>query len=128
MVYSTHFKSVPKLLKLGFFKSLSSQSRYLVLLPPEAAALGKPCAASSGLAKDCGTTGAHHNCLGVAEHSCDPVATGALDVHEVGVRVLDEPLQLVPPLFLMVQRVQQVLGQRHGDFSLVEVNQAIKAL
>jgi len=88
-----------------------------VLLPPEAAALSKPCAASSGLAKDCGTSGAHHNCLGVAEHSGDPVATGALDVHEVGVRVLDEPLQLVLSLFLMVQRVQQVLGQRHGDFS-----------
>ena len=33
----------------------------------------KPCAASSGLAKDCGASGAHHNCLGVAEHSGDPV-------------------------------------------------------
>ena len=32
-----------------------------------------PCAASSGLAKDCGATGAYHNCLGVAEHSGDPV-------------------------------------------------------
>ena len=31
--------------------------------------------------------------------------------------MLDEPLQLVLPLLLMVQRVQQVLGQRHGDFS-----------
>ena len=34
---------------------------------------GLPCAASSGLAKDCGASGAHHNCLGVAEHSGDPV-------------------------------------------------------
>lgn len=53
----------------------------------------------------------------ISEIVCSPVTAGALDVHEVGVRVLDEPLQLVLPLLLMVQRVQQVLGQRHGDFS-----------
>ena len=33
---------------------------------------GKPCTASSGLAKNCGTPGANNHCLGVAEHSGDP--------------------------------------------------------
>ena len=31
--------------------------------------------------------------------------------------MLDEPLQLVLTLLLVVEGVQQVLGQRHGDFS-----------
>ena len=33
---------------------------------------------------------------------CKPVAAGALDVHEVGVGMLDKPLQLVPSLLLVV--------------------------
>ena len=31
--------------------------------------------------------------------------------------MLDEPLQLVLTLLLVVEGVQQILGQRHGDFS-----------
>ena len=96
-----------------------------MLLLPEAAALGEPGTTSGGLAEDCGAPSAHHNCLGGAEHSGDPVASGALDVHEEGVGVLDEPLQLVLPLLFMVQGVQQVLGKRHDHFSLQICNQAV---
>ena len=48
---------------------------------------------------------------------CKPVAAGALDVHEVRVEMLDKPLQLVPSLLLVVEGVEQILGQRHLDFS-----------
>ena len=48
---------------------------------------------------------------------CKPVAAGALDVHEVGVGMLDKPLQLVPSLLLVVGGVEQILGQRHLDSS-----------
>merc|ERR1719474_120471 len=120
----THFKSVFELLKLGSSKVYYAQSRSLVLLPSEAAALSKPCTASSGLAKNCGTPGAHNHCLGVAEHSGDPVAAGTLDVHEVGVGMLDKPLQLMLSLLLMVEGMEQVLGQRHLDFSLKKCYQA----
>ena len=46
-----------------------------------------------------------------------PVAAGALDVHEVRVGMLDKPLQFVPSLLLVVEGVEQILGQRHLDFS-----------
>ena len=49
--------------------------------------------------------------LGVGEDGGDPVAAGALDVHEVGVGVLHQPLQLVPPLLVLGQRQQEVLRQ-----------------
>jgi len=78
----------------------------LVLLPPEAASLGEPGPAASGLAEDGGASGADHDSLGVAEDSGDPVAAGALDVHEITVRMLNKPLQLVPPLFFSGKRVQ----------------------
>ena len=48
---------------------------------------------------------------------CKPVAAGAFDVHEVGVGMLDKPLQLVLSLLLVVEGVEQILGQRHLDFS-----------
>merc|ERR1719474_2055799 len=122
----THCKSVFELLKLGSSKVYYAQSRSLMLLPSEAAALSKPCPASSGLAKNCGTPGAHSHCLGVAEHSGDPVAARALDVHEVRVGMLDKPLQLVPSLLLVVVGVEKILGQRHLNFSLKKCYQAWK--
>merc|ERR1719209_2383390 len=107
---STYFRILLKLLEHGFLTSLSSpELHYSVLLLPEAAALGEPGTTSGGLAEDCGAPSAHHNCLGGAEHSGDPVASRALDVHEEGVGVLDDPLQLVFSLFIRVQWVQQVL-------------------
>lgn len=45
-----------------------------------------------------------------------PVAAGALDVHEVAVGVLNKALELVPPLLLVREGVQQVLSERHRDF------------
>ena len=110
---------------MGFSKVYQARSFSSVLLLPEAAAFSEPCPTSSGLAKDRGTASAHHNRLGNAEHGGDPVAAGALDVHEEGVGVLDEPLQLVLPLLFMVQGVQQVLGKRHDHFSLQICNQAV---
>ena len=48
---------------------------------------------------------------------CKPVVAGALDVHEIGVGMLDKPLQLVLSLLLVVEGMEQILGQRHLDFS-----------
>ena len=48
---------------------------------------------------------------------CKPVAARALDIHEVKVGMLDKPLQLVPSLLLLVEGVEQILGQRLLDFS-----------
>jgi len=49
----------------------------------------------------------------MAEHGRDLVATGTLDVHEVGVGTLDESLELATPPLLRLGRVQQVLRKRH---------------
>ena len=87
-----------------------------MLLPPKAAALSEPGSAPGRLTEDSGTAGTHHHSLGVAEHGGDPdkryrglqpedqsqlsnspVTAGTLDVHEVAVRMLDQPLQLVFP-------------------------------
>jgi len=84
-----------------------------VLLPPEAASFGEPGAASSGLAEDSGTPGADHDSLCVTEDSGDPVTAGTLDVHEVAIGVLDQPLQLVLSLLLSREGVQQILSKRH---------------
>lgn len=52
----------------------------------------------------------------MAEDRGDLEAAGALDVHEVRVRVLHQALQLVLPLLLSGQRVQKVLGElQKGD-------------
>lgn len=61
---------------------------------------------SSGLAQNGGATSADHNALGVTEHGCDSVATGALNIHEVGVRMLHQTLQLVLAFLLCGQGVQ----------------------
>ena len=42
----------------------------------------------------------------ITKHQTLPVAAGALDIHEVTVRMLDKSLQLVPPLFFSGKRVQ----------------------
>ena len=99
-----------------FFSFHLTPFRLLVLLPPEAAALGEPGPAPSRLTEDSGTAGTHHHSLGVTEHSGDPdreggvvegdycqllispVTARTLDVHEVAVGVLDQSLQLVFPV------------------------------
>jgi hypothetical protein len=67
-----------------------------------------------GLTQDGGAADADDDGLRVREHGGDLVAPGALDVHEVGVGVLHEALQLVPALLLVRARVQQVLGELQG--------------
>lgn len=67
-------------------------------------------ATSCGLAEDGRATNALHHALGVREDGSDLQAAGTLHVHEVGVGVLDQSLQLVLALLLRGQRVQQILG------------------
>ena len=56
-----------------------------------------------------GAANAQDDGLSVAENSGDLVATGALDIHEKGVGVLDQTLQLALALFLLREGVQQIL-------------------
>ena len=56
-----------------------------------------------------GAADAEDDGLSVAENGGDLVATGALDVHEKGVGVLDQTLQLTLALFLLREGVQQIL-------------------
>jgi len=62
-----------------------------------------------------------HGGLAVAEHDGELLARRALHVHEEGVGVLDESLQLVLLTLLLRVGVQQVLGQRHCDLCLLGV-------
>lgn len=64
--------------------------------------------ATSGLTDDGLTVWAGDNCLRVAEDGGDGEATGALDIHEVGIRGRHQPLQLVLPLLQLWWWVQQV--------------------
>ena len=50
-----------------------------------------------------------------------PVASGALDIHEVTVWMLDQSLQLVLPLFFMRKRMEQIFSQRHFVFSEISI-------
>ena len=54
-----------------------------------------------GLAKNGAAADAEHHRLRVTEDGRDLVAAGALDVHEVAVRVLHEALQLVLALLVL---------------------------
>lgn len=76
--------------------------------------LGQLCTATGRLAQDGRAARADDDTLCVTEDGGDLVAAGALHVHEVRVRVLHQALQLVLPLLLGGQRVQQVLGELHG--------------
>ena len=61
---------------------------------------------SRGLAQDGAAADAEHDRLRVTEDGGDLVTAGALDVHEVAVRVLHEALQLVLALLVLGARVQ----------------------
>ena len=61
----------------------------------------EPCPSSGGLTQDCGAADAEDDGLSVAEDGRDLVASGALDVHEVGVGVLHKALQLVLALLVL---------------------------
>jgi len=64
----------------------------LVLFPSETATLGQSGPATSWLTQNCGTSSTNNNSLGMAENSCDSVASRAFDIHEVTVRMLDQSL------------------------------------
>lgn len=87
----------------------------LVGLLAERASLREPGLSTRGLAQDRRTTGANYDALGMAEHGRDFVASGALDVHEVRVRMGHQALQLMLALLLGRKRVQEILGERHSD-------------
>lgn len=57
-------------------------------------------ASSCGLAEDGRASHALHHALGVREDGSDLQASRAFHVHEIGVRVLDQTLQLVLALLL----------------------------
>ncbi len=74
---------------------------------------------AGGLAEHGGASDAEDDRLGVAEDGGDLVASRALDVHEVRVGVLHQPLELVLPLLLLGARVQKVLRElKHGTTRL----------
>uniref|UniRef100_A0AAG5D400 Uncharacterized protein n=1 Tax=Anopheles atroparvus TaxID=41427 RepID=A0AAG5D400_ANOAO len=100
-------------------RSGSIVSPCLVRLPTEGAALGQARLATGRLAQDRRAAGTDHYALGMAEDGGDLVATGALHVHEVRVRMGHEALQLVTPLLFSRQRVQEILGERHFARSLL---------
>lgn len=102
----------------GRFRSLRHLLNLVGLLA-ERASLREPGLATGGLAQDRRTAGANYDALGMAEHGRDFVASGALDVHEVRVRVGYQALQLVLALLLGRKWVQEILGERHFDSIVV---------
>ena len=85
-----------------------------MLLPPEGASFGESGPAAGGLAEDRGAAGADDDRLRVAEHRRDLVTSGTLDVHEVGVGTLHQPLQLAFPLLLFDGWMEKIFRERHG--------------
>jgi len=110
----------------NFSCPLKSPGSSLLLFPSEGAAFCEPGPPTSGLAEDGGAARADDDCLRVREDCRDPVAPRALDVHEVRIWVLDEPLQFVPPLLILGQGEQQLFGKRHID--LVSFNSLLFVL
>ena len=66
------------------------------------------------MAENGGASDAQDDSLGVAENCGDLVTSGALDIHEEGVGVLDQTLQLALALFLLREGVQQILSELKG--------------
>lgn len=71
----------------------------------------EPSSSTGRLAEDGGASDAEDDGLSVAEDGGDLVAAGTLDVHEEGVGVLHQPLQLVLALLILRTRVQEILGE-----------------
>merc|ERR1711893_8070 len=72
--------SMYKWLSLGCFFSL-----HLVLLPPEGTSFCESSLATCWLAQHSGAPHTEHDCLRMAEYSCDLVAAWTFNIHEVGV-------------------------------------------
>merc|ERR1719259_1620600 len=89
--------------------------RHLVLLPTEGTSFREAGFAAGGLAKHRRAAGADDHRLSVAEHRCDLVAAGALDIHEVRVGRLHESLQLAFAFLFFDGRVKEIFRERHGS-------------
>lgn len=74
--------------------------------------LGEPRLAAGRLAQHASAGAADDDRLRVREDGGDGKAAGALDVHEVRVGRLHEPLELVRALLRLRERVEQVDGER----------------
>jgi hypothetical protein len=70
--------------------------------------MGELALSSGGLAEDVLAVIAGDDCLGVAEDNRGAVAALASHVHEVGVRGLNQTLELVALLFVFVFGVKKV--------------------
>lgn len=80
----------------------------LLRLATEAAALTEPSLSSGRHAQNGVAARADNDGLGVREDGCDGEASLAFDVHEVAVRALYQPLQLVRALLKLRSRVKQI--------------------
>lgn len=78
----------------------------LVLLTSERTALCKSGFAPRGCAQDGAASAARNSCLSVTENRGDGIATGALDIHEITIRVLHQTFQLVSTTLLLRRRMQ----------------------
>ena len=85
----------------------------LMLFPTEGASFCQPSSSSSGLTQNGRAASAHYDGLSVTENCGDLVASWALNIHEVGVGVLDQALQLMLPLLLDRLGVKKVFRERH---------------
>lgn len=86
----------------------------LILLAALVASLRDLAKTSGGGAEHGGASSAQHNGLGVWEHGGDLVASRALQVHEVRVGWLYQPLKLVLASLLSSGGVQQISGPVNG--------------
>lgn len=80
----------------------------LVNLLPEGAALSESSLSACGLAEHHGAISAHDNGLRMRKYCGDDIAARALYIHEVRVRGLYQPLQLVLSQLGRAVRVQQI--------------------
>ena len=91
-----------------------------MLLLPEGAAFCQPRLSAGGLTENGGASDAQDDSLGVAENCGDLVTSRALDVHEEGVGVLDQTLQLALALFLLGEGVQQILCELKTQSKVID--------
>lgn len=83
---------------------------YLVLFASETAAFRETGLAAGRRAQNRRAALARHRGLCVREDRRDCIAARTLHVHEIAVRVLDEPLQFVGTFLFLRSRMEQIDG------------------
>lgn len=76
-------------------KSRNKEATAPIMYTPEASTFSETCLASSWGAQNCAATAAEDYCLRVAEYGGYLKASRALDVHEITIGCLNQPLELV---------------------------------